>query len=367
MLNHVKNFYMKKVIVFGCLTYIFCHSIAMICMHDHGMNDIWPIIIAQIDSNAKNSVTLTCRMFNKLCKKTNAYIYIHSPLKLSHQDLIFALSYATYHQNEAAVKNLLASGAKPNVYPQGIRILPLTMAKLNGNHALIHILQQYQAKDSKFCKPSAYALASYMADEELLRSSSPDKEAFYYDSYQQNPFFHLAIDNNHINIVTYFLQQPKIQKKVLGTLWDKKTPLHHAAQYGRCAIIQLLLLHDASLLNTTDSEGYTPLHTAVLHKQHAAIKTLLTYSDIKVNFCTENRNSPLHTAIKNNDFQAAQLLISCPDICIYIKNKEGLSPLNIANTLQSDTITNILLETALLARKIFYITRIAPWEKNEKK
>ena len=193
--------------------------------------------------------------------------------------------------------------------------------------------------------PPPYALAAYIGDVNYLDSSLPDKKVFYYDKYKKNPFFHIAIYNGHTHIVAHLLKQPNIQQRLIHQYWCGVAPIQHAAQYGRCAIMQLLLHYDASLLNETDLEEYTVLHTAVCYKQYHIIRTLVEYPEIKVNFCTQNHNSPLHTAVTNNDLQAVTLLLACPKICANIRNNENQTPLDIAHKLETHKIKNLLIKS----------------------
>ena len=83
----------------------------------------------------------------------------------------------------------------------------------------------------------------------------------------------LAFDLGHTDIAAQLLVAgASLPKAVAGM---EKHPIHKAAKAGDIKLMDLLLSHDASLLELTDAKGRTPLQLSVLNSKDAATQHLI--------------------------------------------------------------------------------------------
>ena len=357
---------MKKTIAFSCVAYAIFSIISTMCMEQQiittdislSHHDMWNKIIACSTDTSKDALAQTCKTLNKLSRKTNHYIYTHSPLVLSHKALIFGLSCATHYGNACAVENLLNHGAEPNITIH-CKILPLNIAEDNKNQQIICLLKQHHAV---LCSsmPPIYAQAIYLGDLPLLNAYLESKgDSPHYKGVNNNPILHSAMINGHTHIVERLMQDPQIKPLLDSPGWYEKTPLCFAAQHNRTAITELLLKACPTMINNAWRAGFSALHSAVFYNNYHVAATLLKHPLIDVNLCSTDNTSPLHRATSNDNLEMVTLLLSAPKIDLNIINKDNETPLDLAKKLTTDDIQNLLISKG--AKTFFYLSRIVPW------
>ncbi|CAM9582890.1 unnamed protein product [Discosporangium mesarthrocarpum] len=137
----------------------------------------------------------------------------------------------------------------------------------------------------------------------------------------------LACSAGRTEIVKYLLEKCKACPSIPNR--DGKTPLHAASQWGRTAIVQLLLAWNTSL-EAKSRQGETPLFTAVANGQFAVAELLL--------------DSMASLKVKNKDGQGLLWAAACNgnkevmDLLLFFKSKfdiedrdpNGQTPLYVA-------------------------------------
>ena len=93
---------------------------------------------------------------------------------------------------------------------------------------------------------------------------------------------HIAVDNQHGDIVDYLLGMKNVDVNALTSF--KVTPLHKAAMKGYNKILKSLL-NDGANINAQDELGNTPLHYAIMQGNSLIIETLLAKSQIDITIC----------------------------------------------------------------------------------
>lgn len=120
------------------------------------------------------------------------------------------------------------------------------------------------------------------------------------------------------------------------------SPLHYAAARGHQNAL-LLLAHNGSLLQDTDSMHNTPLHYAALNGHEPCIKALIYYAEQSrqpLNLSCQNLlgDTPLHTACKLGFLSIVQILVE-NGASIGIMNNKQSSPADYAHNIH---VTRIL-------------------------
>lgn len=122
-------------------------------------------------------------------------------------------------------------------------------------------------------------------------------------NFRQSPLHHAA-EKGHVAMVELLLTHPEINAGDLDGLGQ--SAMSKAAQSGQCAVMQLLLSHDDSSLNLKNHKGQTALWVAarlggnwiVEIKGDAVAELLLSYRDIDINCVdTTYERTPLLTTI----------------------------------------------------------------------
>lgn len=372
-----RPFFMKKTISFNHAASILLIITSVICMepeitfsYSELPTDIWHKIIAYNDGMSNNILTQTCSMLNKMSKRVNHHIYVHSPLMVSMEDRLFGLFTATYYGNAAAVENLLQHATNSNYHhPLLFSMLPLDIALTQKNNHLIALLKKYNAVSCGEIAPM-YVQAIYMGDLALLDDNLESLNDNQYCSY---PLLHIAIPNGHTQIMERLLQNPTTKSYADYDGLCNTTPLYFATKCNRHSIVQLLLDACPQTINHLCYLETTALHIAVEKKYYYIAETLCNHPLIKINLCDIDRNSPLHTAVKNGDLAMVKLLLSSSAIRPNIKNNQNETPLDIANKLRSHTIKNnyptTVIQTIIKllinkgAKTFFYLHKIMLWDK----
>ena len=115
-------------------------------------------------------------------------------------------------------------------------------------------------------------------------------------------------------------------------------------------IVEILLRHPQTFVNTLDSNSETALEKAIGCNHHKVSELLLRcpkiegYTDVNpLNFenqsvilgkgltCCVNASAVLIAASLKNDFRAIRGLLLCPDIDINTKNRRGKTPIYLAS------------------------------------
>jgi len=327
------------------------------------VEDIWNKIIAQIPDTDKNGLNYTCKTLNILSKRTNHYIYTHSPLISSQRNLVFALLCATHYRNKVAVKNLLKHTADLNTLIH-LPLYPLTLAEYYNDKNLIKLFQKYNAQNNNIMRP-LYALASFIGDlPSLKKCMENDKDTPFEKMYSSNPFLHSAIFNGHTHIVEYILQMPSLHY-LKDVRYHDMTTLYFAALNDRPAIVELLLKESPDKINDICTQNdFSALHMAAVNKYYYIAQLLLTHPNISVNIVNKDFNTPLHLAVEDNNVKMTKLFLSHSKINTNIINRSHKTPLDIANILQNKEIQQLL--KAQKAKTYFYLARIGLWEQNQK-
>jgi len=89
--------------------------------------------------------------------------------------------------------------------------------------------------------------------------------------------------------------------------WEKKTPLHLAAFYGRTGAARLLIGRGAQV-DAEDVDKWTPLHWAAFC-DHTEVARLLLDRGANVDAENDDKDTPLHEAASYGHTEIAKLLI----------------------------------------------------------
>jgi cytohesin len=128
---------------------------------------------------------------------------------------------------------------------------------------------------------------------------------------------------------------------------EGKTPLHHAAQYGRVSIAEALV-NAGARLDATDSLGFTPLHEALYARMAASgalpnldmIAWLIDHG-ADIDAADEDNRTPIFYAF---DSAAARLLLSHKARVDGRTREDGSTPLHIAAGSGALDVVQLLVE-----------------------
>ena len=125
-----------------------------------------------------------------------------------------------------------------------------------------------------------------------------------------------------------------ISPRVTDNSKTKKTPLHYAVTNGWPEGVRILLEHNKTEVNATNSTDETPLNCAVNGEfaeevLKEILRLLLNHPKIDVNTHDQQKNGPLHNALIKQNFVAVDALSGHPKTHFDIVNKNGHSPIHL--------------------------------------
>ncbi|XP_065159298.1 ankyrin repeat domain-containing protein 27-like isoform X2 [Atheta coriaria] len=121
------------------------------------------------------------------------------------------------------------------------------------------------------------------------------------------------------------------------------TPLHVAAQFGRCEMLRLLLDASANCNLQTYQALYTPLHLAVINQRVHVVKELLLSGSCKLDLKDGKGNTALHYACRKNDVRILDLLLT-KGADAHIQNKAGKTVLHLAQEKSLFAAVNVITQ-----------------------
>jgi ankyrin repeat protein/Mg2+ and Co2+ transporter CorA len=201
---------------------------------------------------------------------------------------------------------------------------------------------------------------------ELLRQSiaidGPDGQ----DDQKRSPL-HWAASTGKKELCEMLLRRSRLPRANVNAIEVRqKTALHLAIAHGRDDIIELLLVHGADVMATSDG-SWTPLHNACEQGSVKGLKILLDRgADINVRLL--NGMTPLHVAAQAGHLDVVNCLLERKDIKRAAKDTFGITPFlraaqskkparkDIINTLAPHNQVEALSEDALGATNGFHAT-----------
>ena len=171
----------------------------------------------------------------------------------------------------------------------------------------------------------------------LLRGMNPNS------SFQEDSMAALNIAAMYGNIKTTMrlLSEPNIH--VNHKNHKGYTPLALAAWYGHSSVVQLLLEHPGTDIDSTDNEdGQTPLSLAV-EQGNTPIASLLLIRSANPNSRDKEGRTPLFWAAKKGRPGEVKLLLARDSIKPNIGDRLGVTPLAQAVESKNDVIVRLLL------------------------
>lgn len=162
------------------------------------------------------------------------------------------------------------------------------------------------------------------------------------DNARRNPL-HYAVMCGDTSLATKLAAAGSKLGQALGNAdFQKKTPLHHAAEGNRIDLIELLSSVADNNINEPDNDGNTPLTYALGFQDRRCLKTLLSLPCIDVNAPVRQCNTPLIIAVSNRHTGRATLLLKHENISVNAQNENGSTALHAAVTSNNRRIVSFL-------------------------
>ena len=164
-----------------------------------------------------------------------------------------------------------------------------------------------------------------------------------------------ATENRNAVILGHLLDHPNIDVNQINHR-NKETTLIAAAKLGFPDIVELLLKHPQTFVNTLDSHSESALQKSVEGNHHEVYELLLRCPKTKIPeeiqdyatgnmlaygnhsailakgpTCCLNANSVLLAASLKNDFRAIRGILQCPNADINTDNKRGKTPIYLSS------------------------------------
>lgn len=167
----------------------------------------------------------------------------------------------------------------------------------------------------------------------------------------ENSPLHLAIKNNHIDVVQLLANENTVNLKNSS----KETSLHIATENNQCSIVEILLKNGANT-KEQDAKGNTPLHLAVKKRKPnlKIINLLMDHGASADEFCHDEL-SPLYHAVRLENIEVLNILVKRAEIDN--KNKHGMSPLVLAVQKNNTNIVRKLFEADRAVLDVFYFKK----------
>lgn len=172
----------------------------------------------------------------------------------------------------------------------------------NGHLNILKILHQKGFPIESFCKTQGLRLAAIHGWVDIV-----DYFLSNFDETNDNilDIRNVAVVNGHLNILQYLHQKGcDIQ-----CIYNRKSPLMLAAEYGWIDIIDYLLLNDVDI-NLETSNGHTALMIAVINKQIDVIDILLQNKRCQINLQDHNGYTAIFFALEKGYLQILHKLIA---------------------------------------------------------
>ncbi|KAF6763528.1 hypothetical protein DFP72DRAFT_477816 [Ephemerocybe angulata] len=142
-------------------------------------------------------------------------------------------------------------------------------------------------------------------------------------------------------VVRLLLTAPDISVNAPGT--NRQTPLTFAAENGHEAVVKLLLASPGIDVNAPDTRRRTPLSFAAERGHEAVVKLLLAAPGIDVNAPETDGWTPLLYAARRGHEAAVMLLLAAPRINVNAPSTNGWTPLSFAAYNGHEAIVKLLL------------------------
>lgn len=137
----------------------------------------------------------------------------------------------------------------------------------------------------------------------------------------------LAVDRGHVSVVDYLVSLAPINLNPAYV--PQPTLLHEASSRGHILVVETLLRHPETVINSTFL-GSTPLHLAASSGHYMVVERLLKHVEIGVNPTAQGVRTPLHLAASSGHFMVVEILLSHPGIDVNPTDRRGRTPLHEA-------------------------------------
>ena len=178
--------------------------------------------------------------------------------------------------------------------------------------------KDYEPNIYKAIKNGNLASVQYGIEHDVIEGSS----AISVENY-----LHLAVQNGHLNIVQYLIQQKGYDKELKDR--NGNTPLHIAAREGRLNIVIYLIEKAYVNRECRNNEKFTPLHFACQRFHYDIITYLISKQHVNIEAATSSEWCPIHFAVVNGS-EAFVKFICEQHPNLEAKTNEGYTPLLLA-------------------------------------
>ncbi|KAL7912680.1 ankyrin repeat-containing domain protein [Trichoderma velutinum] len=250
------------------------------------------------------------------------------------------LMWATARGHKAVVKLLLEKGGNINAQDRGGRT-SLSIAALYKHEAIIELLRQsggnIYAKDY-----TAILNLYYSSGRRNVRVLDLVDENENQDMTQNSKSSHYNMSRIISDVDIYPLIESDADLNAKDD--DGRTLLSHAAELGRCNVIQLLIETGKVDLNETDGEtGMTPLHWAVVGGHLSVVELLVNAGAQLETKEKEYQMTALGLAIQHKQKDVFDFLLQ-RDASIHVSDRDGTTALYKAAVLGEWAIVQQLVE-----------------------
>ncbi|XP_065649244.1 transient receptor potential cation channel subfamily A member 1-like [Hydra vulgaris] len=258
------------------------------------------------------------------------------------------LHYAATRGNLFAADLLLM---QKNIYIEAVdqsKMTPLHCASIAGSFKVCEILLKHGAsilcQDKENMTPLHWAATEgHLNIVQLLFKYAENQggvrlvaKLFITSNRNEQTALHLAVENNHIDIVKYCINKGSDVNLAQANM---NSPLHLACNSGFFEIAKLLIESGANIESKNPLQE-TPLHKATLFNHFEVIKFLLARG-VDVECCDKDNQTPLLMAVRKNYVETVKLLLEY-SASIYAKDSNDRTCLSLAAQENSKEALEIL-------------------------
>ncbi|OHS96043.1 hypothetical protein TRFO_10225 [Tritrichomonas foetus] len=183
----------------------------------------------------------------------------------------------------------------------------------------------------------------------LLLKSHPDLNLI--DDENLTPL-QQAAKNGRTEAIQMLLKVEYLNPNFVNNVFDDRTPLYLACEYGFSDSVKELIAHQYIQINTKCQGNSTPILAATYKRSFPIVKILLDTKKVIVNEKNQDQIIPLHIACRNGDEDIASALVDYEPSTSVINDGRGRLPIHIACINGHVKIVEKLLQIPEVVEKI---------------